>query len=950
MPIFRIIFLCLITIPAFSQPGIPYIQNYTKNNYRAAGRNWAVTTNSGGDIYVGNSAGLLSFNGAEWQQFPLPENKMVRSAMCHDDNRIYTGSFEEFGFFERDVYGELHYISLSDSLDNFNFHNDEIWNIVAFKGKIYFRSFSSYFTYDGQQVRAYSLPFTMSFLTNIGDGAMYAHILDKGFYRFDGANFEILLTEDQLNHDVVVGVQPLGEKELLLFTAQNGVFVYNGHSCIPWENELNDLLKQTVINRTIMTKDSVYVIGTITDGIYAVDKKGRLEWKINVTRGLANNTVLSLACDMDDNIWAALDDGLSYIRNNSRLRFVNTFGRPVGYVYSAALQNNYLYQATNQGVFYSKGKDWESNIELIDNLAGQAWDLSIIDGQLLCGHNEGTFLITGEKAEKISEIKGGTSIRKGIIHGQEILLQSTYTYLVIYKKAPDGKWKFSHIVNDFMHPIRSIEIDNQGNVWAKHFYKGLYCIKLSSDLKDVENIRFIESLDPTQKNKTIYLFKLRGRIVCSNDQHFYTFDDLTDKIEPFDYLNEHFPGKKDVRHVVAVNDDTYWMVHSNEFVLVEFKDKKISVLQRIPFSFLYNALPDKDENILPVSENEFIFCMNNGIAIWDNNLNIYISDRNKRMKLEKIETLNNKKEIRLLPLFSKEDLPEVKYTFNDFIFHVSYPAFSGEEVRYAFRLDPLDKEWAEPSLQPVKEYGRLYPGKYTLYIKTIDNLGNELDSIQYPFRVNPPFYASLIAIILYCLLAIGCLFFIYFQMRRHVLKKQLKIKQEHEELRKKESEQQEREIMRLQNEKLEADLTFKSKELAGSTMSIIKKNEILAEIKKELTEQKEKLAAQYPNKYYEKLMKMIDSNLSSEDDWLVFQSNFDRIHENFFRSLKSHYPDLTSTDLKFCAYLRLNLNTKEIANLMNISVKGVEVGRYRLRKKLGLASDMSLVDFMIGLK
>ena len=156
--------------------------------------------------------------------------------------------------------------------------------------------------------------------------------------------------------------------------------------------------------------------------------------------------------------------------------------------------------------------------------------------------------------------------------------------------------------------------------------------------------------------------------------------------------------------------------------------------------------------------------------------------------------------------------------------------------------------------------------------------------------------------------------------------------------------------MKLEKDKLETELMMKSKELASSTMSIIKKNDILVRIKEELAQQKEHLGSQYPKKYYDKIVHIIDESISSEDDWTIFQSNFDRIHENFFRNLHSRYSELTSNDLRLCAYLRLNLSSKDIANLMNISLKGVEAGRYRLRKKLNISPEKSLTEFMIELK
>jgi hypothetical protein len=167
--------------------------------------------------------------------------------------------------------------------------------------------------------------------------------------------------------------------------------------------------------------------------------------------------------------------------------------------------------------------------------------------------------------------------------------------------------------------------------------------------------------------------------------------------------------------------------------------------------------------------------------------------------------------------------------------------------------------------------------------------------------------------------------------------------QQEEKKRVAELEQKEQKIIRFKNEKLEAEILYKGKELAGAAMAIIQKNNVLLELKKEL--QKEN-----SEKNIKRIIKMIDRNLSSEDEWKVFQANFDLIHDRFFRNLKKRAPVLTSHDLQLCAYLRLNLSTKEIAQLTGNSVRGVEVARYRLRKKLDLAPDQNLNEFMIEFK
>ena len=87
--------------------------------------------------------------------------------------------------------------------------------------------------------------------------------------------------------------------------------------------------------------------------------------------------------------------------------------------------------------------------------------------------------------------------------------------------------------------------------------------------------------------------------------------------------------------------------------------------------------------------------------------------------------------------------------------------------------------------------------------------------------------------------------------------------------------------------------------------------------------------------------------MGDDEYWKVFRENFDLIHKQFFRHLRDAFPNLTANDLKFCAYLRLNLSSKEIVNLTGISIRGVEGARYRLRKKLGLKEGDDLASFLI---
>jgi len=152
-----------------------------------------------------------------------------------------------------------------------------------------------------------------------------------------------------------------------------------------------------------------------------------------------------------------------------------------------------------------------------------------------------------------------------------------------------------------------------------------------------------------------------------------------------------------------------------------------------------------------------------------------------------------------------------------------------------------------------------------------------------------------------------------------------------------------KEIIQLKNTQLNNDIESKNRELAIATMNMIKKNETLNSIKQELQKQKTETQDVKP------VIRLIDKNINNAEDWKFFEEAFNHADKDFFKKVKELHPQLTANDLRLCAYLRLNLSSKEIAPLLNISVRSVEIKRYRLRKKISLAREINLNDYFLNL-
>jgi len=942
--------ILLLACRLTAQEFLPIVTQFSKNDYFASNQNWSVGQADDGILYFGNNQGLLQFDGSMWEVHKMPANKRVRSLLVTPDQRIYVGSFEEFGYFERDETNQLHYTSISVLLKNYHMLNDEIWTILQCKNRIIFQSFTSYFVYENGRVNGFRCPYTFLFFNKVGDNIL-THTDQFGLSSVDPIANKIVPVMEKRLSNPVIAVLPWDKNRQLLATNSDGLYLFDGKTATPFKTEVDEELKKAEINRAIQSPNGTILIGTILNGVTALDRQGRKLWTLNTANILQNNTVLGMTCDRENNLWLAMDKGIAMVRMAGSVRYIQAFHPSIGSIYTLNHQGSSLFIGTNQGLYranLSENNRLIQSVQLESAVKGQVWNLSAFDQQLFCGNNEQTFKIGSDTPSMVGPVKGGMCLQKGIIQGKEVLVQGTYTSLTVYKKSKDT-WKFSHTVEDFLNPVRSLEIDYTGTIWASHLYEGLYAIQLRSDLKKTERLKVYRSLDGKHQYP-IHVLKLNSRVVFADKTGLYTFDDIRKQIIPYKELNDQLGYFSHAYRICPFRNNLYWFIRDEEAALFRVEGNQTSLIDVVPYALFRNQTVDDYQNIVPLSDNSCLFLLENGLAMYHLPTEKTTSEKVKLLFRSVLTSDAESREVRYLPI-SDSLYASTPYARNSLTFNVFYPSYGRmSDVRFRYKLEGLDIVWTEPTVLSQKSYNYLPWGHYTFKAEACTKSGTTLSTTTYTFSIDPPFYWSIAARIFYLILLMGLLFGLYLFIFHLFQVKKEKIERAEAATRLHEIEQREQKIIALQNEKLESELTVKSKELAASTISLIKKNELLASIKEELTLQKKTLGAVYPNKYYEKLIRILNENLSSEDDWAVFQTNFDRIHENFFRNLHASFPELTSNDLRFCAYLRLNLTSKDIAHLMNISLKGVELARHRIRKKIGIPSTKSLTEFMIEFK
>ena len=939
-----ILFLLFLSTAAWSQSSY-LVTHYTSQMYGAGSQNWSIATDNQGFVYTANNMGLIQFDGTHWKRFRIPDQTIIRSVMVDDDQRIYTGSFEDFGYWESDGYGELKYHSLRPMLKNFSFHNDEIWKIVSHQGKVYFQSFSALFVYDHQTVKSIPLPTTIIFLLK-ASGRLFIQSTDGHLYELINNRLRRLETQNVLAGTEVKAILTWKSGTMLIGTSSKGVFVYDGKEMKPWNVAANESLKKFQINNGILLGDKP-VFGTIVKGIFVLNTDGAILHHLHYENALQNNTILSLCSDRNQGIWAGLDEGLDRISFENPLDIYHDPGEQSGAVYTAALDGTTLYLGTNRGVFTYRKNGLSNrfvNTGFLNQSQGQVWELKNIDGTLFCGHNRGTFIIKGKEFRQISDVTGGFAVKKFTSDGEEYLLQSTYSMLVVYKKIA-GAWSYFKKVKGFIEPSRFLEIDHNNTVWLGHAVKGIYKLRLSEDLDTLASLSKYGKKDGFPSDFNIRVFKIEDRIVFTTGSILYTYDDLEHKIIPYDILNRQLNGFENATIISKIGENRYCLIRDNDFAIFDISDQHARQIARIYLPLFHLNMVDGYPSVIRLSKEQNLVCLDDGFALFPGKTEVIREERKGKLMFRALTCHNGAGEERLLPL--TESVFSLRHAWNTLSVSFTYANTNIPFNTFQYRLDPIDRGWSPWSEKASVTYSRLPKGNYIFQVRTLTSTGEITPPITLSFRIKPLLIASPLAFAGYAIILLAIICFTYAYFRKKLIRKQEQMRKDTETRLLLEKQKAEQEIVKLQNENLQSEISHKNIQLANSTMALIRKNELLIGIKQELEKQKTPGNNGSPGRQNEKLVSQINKNIEDDQDWKIFEELFDQAHGDFFKRLKSAYPELTQSDLKLCAYLKLNLSSKEIAPLLNISYRGVETRRYRLRKRLLLDNDANLVEFIL---
>jgi DNA-binding CsgD family transcriptional regulator len=912
---------------------IPSIQVFTPQEYNAEDQNWSIDQADNGFIYVANNKGLLEYNGSSWLLYNSPNEGIIRSVNAVKD-RIYSGGYMDFGYWIKDIYGQLTYTSLLDNKEFKVKEDEEFWGIIDIEGYVLFQSLERIYIYNTQD-ESFQIINSESRLSKMFkvNETIYFQKENDGIYKIETGKEILFLNSSEIQNQELVGIYD-SENTLLLQTKNDGFFSYENGLISKWEIPADTLLSNISIYSSIRLIDGSFMLGTISNGILHLDKSGNVKLKIDQKTGLTNNTVLSIKEDSFGNIWLGLDNGINTVNLDSPYRVYKDKQGVLGTVYTSAKLNEYLFLGTNQGLFY-KQLDSNTSFNFIKGTEGQVWCLFVLNDTLFCGHDNGTFLINNDKTISLIAKEKGTWSIKRIEGYPNLLLQGNYKGLSVLEKK-NNTWFYRNKLEGFDMSSRFFEVSGTNELLVSHEYKGVYQLVIDSSFKRVVDYNKI----PIEKGIKSSLCKYNNDIIYSFKEGVFRYEKANNSLEKDSLLSALFGGEKYLSGKLISDKlgNRIWGFSKDEIVFIEpGKLSNEPLVNSIPISSELRKSKSGYENILFLGDDKYLIGTTEGYIIIDIN-KLILNPENIVLNAVSYGTLHND-----LTSIDLTNEAEFKNKENNIEFNYSVANYNKlTSTLYQYRLLGIYDVWSDWTSKSKILFENLPHGDYIFEVRSKSDGVLSNNTISYSFSIEKPWYLKPLAIVFYVMSSICVMLLIHYFNKRHYKKQKQKLIKDKERELELEQLENERQIIEFKNKNLRLDIDNKNRELGMATMNLVKRNELLNDIKVELVKSKTITDIKA-------VIRLINRSLNNTSDWKLFEEAFNNVDKDFMKRVKNLHPSITPNDLRLCAYLRLNLSSKEIAPLLNISHKSVEVKRYRLRKKMGLNHDQSLSNYIIEL-
>lgn len=749
--------------------GAPYIQKIHLDKFGIENKNLFITQDTNGIIIIGNSNGILQYNGSKWN---LTETKGLPVVTQNNNGDILVGEYGDIGILKHKK-SKTEIVSLFDSLSVENIYK-KINQIVPDENKIYFST----------DTRLYSL--TKSGLTEIvkhpnikifKNGGVYVFLEEKGLYKLVENELTKIFNAEQIDGKIQYLIR--WNKQILFSTSKNLLYSFKDNKLNKFNTEATEYLFTHNISDITKIDTNSLAIGTHSGGIVLLNKAGKIVNVLNKNTNLFDVQINKLFLDTNLNLWALHNDGLSRIELSTGISYFSDKNGIEGNVHSIKKHNNLLYIATSQGIYYLIEDDKKiyqsTQFKKIKGLNANCYKFHVFDGKLITITDKGAYFIKNGQASLFNnKFKDSYTTSHNFKSKKKYFIIGGYNGLFLVEYANGRfihKGKFPKIDNQ----VTSITEDEEGHLWVSAKRKGIYRISSFSDnLRQIDYKYYPRKAISKKEPAWIELYSTSSGILFSTSEGLYRFNNQKDDFYKDTILSEEQDSKW-IFPIVEDKEKNLWFNivtqknNSKDKLVVKKKNKK-SPQKTIHLSL--NRIKNFHiKTIQPESEDIVWFGGPDGVVKIDFN---QLKEETTSFKTLISKVKINKDSIIAFNLTgnNQKKTPQIRHSSNNVNFEFSATHYISEnEILFSTFLEGYDYSWSDWTTQNFKEYTNLSKGNYTFKVKTKDIYGNISSPATYSFSVKPPIYQTWYAYLIYFIF-IALILFILFKWRSYFFAKE----------------------------------------------------------------------------------------------------------------------------------------------------------------------------------
>ncbi len=741
------------------------IRNFDPKETGANAQTWSGIEDNNGILYFGSGTRISTYDGKNWFSIKLNNDAPPLSFCKNEKGTIFVGAVGEFGYLAPTKEGKLEYVSLKNFIPKKLRDFQNVWTCAYNKGYVYFSTDQGIYSWNGKEIKY--IEKSVFFTLNKIDDKIIVNIKDEGLYYLDKSQLKPLKNGAYFKGIPIVGGVALNKKEILFLSGKDAVVIYNEKTGeITSKNYNFQTHNESLINAIVYsverTVNNKIAIGTINNGLFLFDLKGNLTNQITVEQGLLNNAVNKVFNDRMGNAWLCTDKGVSRVEINSGIKNWSMNEGIEGTVEDVLVYNGTPYVATSTAIKYLENGVFVP----IKGVASETWKLYLHQGKIYAGNSFGLMEIN-------PQTKSATMLKN---YNTAWIITSNRNQLVIgtsngiFEYSPATK--LSKQLFESASPIRSIEIEENGNIWFATDNKGIGYLTPQGKTIIFEKKNGLKNPSNNQ------IFKIKNKLYIATKEGLYRTNEKRD----------HLLKACDLGDFMCQDKIGVWRLKDNgknklytstygdataRFSIIDLQTKKRDTLdlKRLPKMHIFSFIDDNDKLWMGTPDGLYMYSKK------EINTNKFV-DRTliRRIIVGKDSVLfegNYKGEkqdgIVTIGAFQTKELePKIDYAFNEMNFIFTSPYYSNEDkTQYQYKLDGFDEEWSDWSKDNFKNYTNLFEGKYTFLVRSKNVLGQISEIGSYKFTIRPPWFRTYIAYFIYVLIIVG---FVYVIIRMYTKK------------------------------------------------------------------------------------------------------------------------------------------------------------------------------------